>query len=129
VPGSASSRFSSLVGRGVVVTSCRGRSPSRSPNCSMSQAASALLHFPSSSHQAAANCGPRNRSGSEAPSTIASTPFIQCRAWPVSTGRSSGGWTASTPDGPRTITSMPSIMLWLTSAIGVTPAMARPRTH
>jgi hypothetical protein len=39
--GSASRRFSSAVGRGVVVISCRGCDPSRSPNCSMSNAASA----------------------------------------------------------------------------------------
>ena len=34
--GSATSRLASLVGRGVVVMICIGRSPSRSPNCSMS---------------------------------------------------------------------------------------------
>ena len=41
VVGSAISRLSSAIGRGVVVMTCRGRSPRRSPNCSISKVASA----------------------------------------------------------------------------------------
>ena len=41
VAGSASRRFSSGIGRGVVVTTWRGRSPRRRQNCSMSQASAA----------------------------------------------------------------------------------------
>lgn len=63
VPGSVISRFSTGTGRGVVVTSCRGSAPSRSPNCSMSNVSSACFHLVSSSHQAKWNC-PRSASGS-----------------------------------------------------------------
>jgi hypothetical protein len=55
VPGSPRIRFSSGIGRGVVVTIWRGLSPSLRPNCSMSQVASACFHLASSSHQAAEN--------------------------------------------------------------------------
>ena len=36
-PSRASRSRISGIGRGVVVTTCRGSSPSRNPNCSMSQ--------------------------------------------------------------------------------------------
>ncbi len=54
---------------------CRGRSPRRSPNCSMSKVASAWRHLASSSHQAAANCGPRRLSGSSAENACATAPL------------------------------------------------------
>ena len=75
VAGSAISRLISAIGRGVVVITCRGRSPRRSPNCSMSKVASAWRHLASSSAQAAANCGPRRLSGSSAENTCATAPF------------------------------------------------------
>ena len=73
--GSAISRLISAIGRGVVVMTCRGRSPRRSPNCNMSNVASAWRHLASSSHQAAANCGPRRLSGSSAENTCATAPL------------------------------------------------------
>ena len=69
-------------------------SPSRNPNCSMSQAASACGHLPISSHQAAANCGPRKRSGSAAPSTMPSTPLGQRS---VAAANASGARRAASP--------------------------------
>ena len=121
VVGSAISRLSSAIGRGVVVMTCRGRSPRRSPNCSMSKVASAWRHLASSSHQAAANCGPRRLSGSSAENTCATAPFghssrrrdgIQC-------GRSPCRCTASRPDTPSTITSRTSCSVSPISAIGL----------
>ncbi len=110
-------------------TYCRGRSPKRSANCSMSHAASAFGHLATSSHQAAANCGPRNRSGSLAERTVASTPLRQCSTLPLMRGRCRIGCTASNPLSPRTITAIASVIVWPTSAIGVTPAAASWRTH
>ena len=90
VAGSAISRLSSAIGRGVVVMTCRGRSPRRSPNCSMSKVASAWRHLASSSHQAAANCGPRRLSGSSAENACATAPFGHSsrRREGIQTGRS-----------------------------------------
>ena len=92
---------------GVVVTQARGRSPSRSANCSMSQGSRPLRHFASSSHQAASNCGPRIASGSEAENARASAPFGQrrLRVCAIQSGRRSGGEQARIPDSPNTITS------------------------
>ena len=76
------------IGRGVVVTTWRGRGPSRRPNCSMSQVSCAWRHLPSSSAQAASNCGPRSESGSSAEKAWATAPDGHsrrrsdgCRAW------------------------------------------------
>ena len=66
VDGSAINRLRSVIGRGVVVMTCRGRSPRRSPNCNISKVASAWRHLASSSTHAAWNCGPRRLSGSSA---------------------------------------------------------------
>ena len=46
-------------------------SPSRRPNCSMSQVSCGRCHLASSSNQAASNCGPRRLSGSSAENTCA----------------------------------------------------------
>jgi hypothetical protein len=73
--GSASSRFNSGSGFGVVVISWRGRRPSLSPNCSMSKQASMFFHFANSSSQAASNCGPRRLSGSSEENICATAPL------------------------------------------------------
>ena len=67
----------SFVGRGVVVTTWRGASPSLKQNCSMAQVSSGFFHLPSSSHQAAENCGPRRKLGSSAEKSCATAPFAQ----------------------------------------------------
>ena len=81
------------IGRGVVVTSWRGRAPRRRPNCSMSKVASAWCHLASSSHQAASNCGPRNCSGSSAEKQRPTAPLGHSsrRREGVQAGRSPGG--------------------------------------
>ena len=59
------------------MTSVRGHGPSRKPNCRLSHVSCARRHLPSSSHQAAANCGPRRLSGSSAENTCATVPLGQ----------------------------------------------------
>ncbi len=107
VPGASTSPSSSGVLRGVVVTTIRGRVPSRSANCSWSQASSPFVHLPSSSHQAASNCGPRSASGSRAEKICAVAPFGQTSRLRVAchSGRRSGGEQARMPLEPKTITS------------------------
>jgi hypothetical protein len=113
------SRLISAVGRGVVVTSWRGRTPSRRPNCRLSKAASGWRHFASSSHQAASNCGPRSCSGSSAENTCATAPFGHSsrRRDEVHCGRSGRGQCARIPDGPSIITSRASCAVSPTSAM------------
>ena len=109
--------------------SAAAASPSRSPNCSMSQVASACFHLASSSHQAAANCGPRRLSGSSDENAMrhrAVRPFEPpLRADParpfVSASRA-----RSSPDGPCTITSRTSASVSPTSAMRSTGAAAKP---
>jgi hypothetical protein len=132
VEGSAIRRLSSAIGRGVVVMTCRGRSPNRSPNCNISNAASAWRHFASSSAQAAWNCGPRRLSGSSAENVSATTPLGHStrRREGIHCGRSSRRCTASSPETPSTITSRVSCSVSPTSAMRLAVfASASPLTH
>ena len=70
------------MGRGVVVTTHCGSGPSRSANCSVSQARSGRRHLHSSSHQAASNWGPRRLSGSSAANICAIVPLGQTQLVP-----------------------------------------------
>ncbi len=117
--GSASSDLISFVGRGVVVTTCLGCRPSRSPNCSMSQVSCGRRHLQSSSHQAALNCGPRKDSGSSAEKSCAIAPFgqVTCRRDGSKHGRSSAGCTARRPETPSTITLRASAKFSATKAM------------
>lgn len=129
VPTSPISRFSSGVGRGVVVTTSRGCLPRRRPNCSMSHVSSPWRHLHSSSAQAAANCGPRRASGSSAENTIATAPFGHSsrRRVGIHCGRSLRGWIASRPETPSTMTSRTSAIVSPTRAMGETgSAPSRP---
>src|SRR5258705_13478349 len=58
VHGLSPIRFSSSIGRGVVVTSARGLCPRLRPNCKFTHASSACRHLASSSHQAKSCSGP-----------------------------------------------------------------------
>ena len=119
----ATSRLTSRVA-GASSCSCRGRSPSRSPNCSMSHAASPFCHLPISSHHAAANCGPRKRSGSSerktpSPPRRSAIPAAAATAAIPAARRAACG--ATGPDGPSIITSRASC------AVSPMSAMLRAR--
>src|SRR6185312_3769546 len=98
---------------------------------SMSHAASASGHLATSSAQAAANCGPRKRSGSEADSTVASAPLGQMSRLPVSRGASPGGCSRSRPLSPSTMMAIASLIVSPTSAMGDTGwgPVANARIH
>src|SRR6185312_16083057 len=95
--------------RGVVVMSCFGCSPSRKPNCSMSKQASAFFHLPSSSNQAASNCGPRRLSGSSDEYICATAPLLHTSRRRLASKRGlSCREIVTMPDGPSIITSRTS---------------------
>ena len=102
------------------------RVPMRRPNCSMSQVRSGARHFATSSHQAAANCGPRRLSGSSAENICATDPFGHtiCCLDGSNLGRSPAPCTASSPDGPSIITRRTSPIVSPTSAIGLAGSLA-----
>ena len=127
VSASPISAFRSGTGRGVVVISCRGRSPSRRPNCSMSQVSCPYFHFASSSHQAKWNCGPRKLSGSSEEKICAIAPFGQTsrRRDASKLGRNRRA-IRQMPDTPSIITSRASPSVSATSAIRNSPARACP---
>jgi hypothetical protein len=122
VSDAASKRFRAPIGRGVVVTINRGRSPSRSACCRMASVSSGRVQKHNSSHQAASNCGPRRLSGSSAEKQNACAPFAHTRrlrlAWYA--GRTCGS--ARRPDSPSIITSRAS---WKVGAISAM-RFARP---
>ena len=121
------------MGRGVVVTSCRGVSPRRRPNCSMSQVSCGYFHLPSSSAQAMWNCGPRRLSGSSEENTCAIAPFGQ-RSRRRDTSKA-GRWRRAMrqmPEMPSIITSRASPSVSATSAMRKSdclPADATRCTH
>ena len=111
------------MGRGVVVTTHCGSEPSRSANCSLSQARSGRRHLHSSSHQAASNWGPRRLSGSSAANICAIVPLGQT-SWLRETSNLralGGGWIDSRPDRPSIIT----LRTW--PMVSPTSAMRRAR--
>jgi len=75
VPGSAISVFRAAIGRGVVVITSRGSSPSLRPSRSMANTSLGRRQAQNSSHQAAWNCGPRRLSASSAEKAWAVAPF------------------------------------------------------
>jgi hypothetical protein len=78
-PSRASSSRRSLIGLGVVVTKQRGRFPSLSPNCAMSQTDDGCAMAASSSSHSASCCGPRKRSDSSLLNVVAIAPFGHVR--------------------------------------------------
>ncbi len=132
VRASESSALISGIGRGVVVTTWRGASPKRKPNCSMSQVSCGRRHLPSSSAQAAVNCGPRKLSGSSAENRCATAPQgqVTCRFDGSNRGRAPGGCTARRPETPSTMTVRASASVSPISAIRASgSARAWARTH
>jgi hypothetical protein len=66
VSRASSKRFSTGIGRGVVVTISLGRSPKRNPCSNVESVSSGCAQKHNSSAHAASNCGPRKLSGSSA---------------------------------------------------------------
>ena len=103
VRGSATSRLISAIGRGVVVTSWRGRAPSRRPNCSMSKVASGYAPLGELVAPGGVELRPAQLLGifrreREAPPRRSAIPAAGATA--VHCGRSARGDERSRPDGP-----------------------------
>ena len=91
------------IGRGVVVTTWRGRGPSRRPNCSMSQVSSRMAPLAELVAPGGVELRPAQAVGSSAEKAWATAPFGQTRRLRdgLQRGRSAGGEQARMPGGPR----------------------------